>query len=226
MLKQCLKSIRCALNSVNLAHGKDSKFMIKPWGKLPSITLCRQGAQFERFRRLSWSKLQYGLSGMQISRSVNAEMSWPPRSLSTWSHGKSITLRLLIRGKNGRMEITISHVERLLGGQDISALTDLEICIPDNPYCSLDHERRLNLSNCAPCLHKVILGNFPHGLIMNLLFLPWAKLTEFSAHGWISGIVLTFFVYVVISRTCLSPPYQPGMIHTIGTSVPVYYYQI
>ena len=74
------------------------------------------------------------------------------------------------------------HVERLLGGQDISALTDLEICIPDNPYCSLDHERRLNLSNCAPCLRKVILGNFPHGSIMNLLSFPWAKLTEFSAH--------------------------------------------
>jgi F-box-like len=74
------------------------------------------------------------------------------------------------------------HVERLLGGQDISALTDLEICIPDNPYCNLDHERRLNLSNCAPCLRKVTLGNFPHGSIMNLLSFPWAKLTEFSAH--------------------------------------------
>ena len=74
------------------------------------------------------------------------------------------------------------HVERLLGGQDISTLTDLEICIPDNPYCSLDHERRLNLSDSAPCLRKVTMGNFPHGSILNLLSFPLANLAEFSAH--------------------------------------------
>ena len=74
------------------------------------------------------------------------------------------------------------HVESLLGGRDISALINLEICIPDNPYCNLDHERRLNLSDSAPCLRKVTLGNFPHGSIMNLLSFPWAKLAEFSAH--------------------------------------------
>ncbi|KIM77155.1 hypothetical protein PILCRDRAFT_12323 [Piloderma croceum F 1598] len=86
--------------------------------------------------------------------------------------------------KNLNVGMSWPLIETLLGGQDISALTDLEIRIPNNSSRDLYHDspRHLNISDSTPHLRTLKLAHFPHGVVTYLLPFPWAQLTEFSAY--------------------------------------------
>jgi hypothetical protein len=114
-----------------------------------------------------------------------------PLSIGIWQEGFpsyqdewSIVISILpfvSQIKNLKVGMPWPLIETLLGGQDISALTDLEIRISNNSSRE-SHPRRLNISDSTTRLRKLKLADFPHGVVTYLLPFPWAQLTEFSAH--------------------------------------------
>jgi hypothetical protein len=131
----------------------------------------------------------FNLSSMWLGRSGKL-----PLSIGIWQDGfssyqdeLSIVLSVLpfvSQIKNLKVGMPWPLIEKLLGGQDISALTNLEIRIPNISSRDLYHDspRRLNISDSTPHLRKLKLADFPHGVVTYLLPFPWAQLTEFSAY--------------------------------------------